>query len=42
MWTKSSGFKGIYCHYQNWTKQLTKVFETGNKQKGGWREYICP
>ena len=41
--TRTSGFKGIFCHYNNWNDKITKTFSTNSSLKGKWRNItMCP
>ncbi len=40
--TKTNAVKVTYCAYDNWDKQIERVFETGNTGGRNWREVACP
>jgi hypothetical protein len=37
-----NGFKAIFCSINNWSNQITKIYETGSIQSRNWKEYKCP
>jgi hypothetical protein len=37
-----NGFKAIFCSINDWSSQITKVYETGSIDSRNWREYKCP
>ena len=39
---KVDAIKIIYCHKNNWDKQIQKTFETGKEPSGNYREVMCP
>jgi hypothetical protein len=41
-WSMRNGFKAIFCSINDWSSQITKVFETGNIESRNWKEYKCP